>query len=205
MSAISSTLSAVEPWSYATGTHCCDTVTHAFFGLNDPLSQTTTDSPHIVPGSNRETANFDNPHSLSLHCLKYGEYVRSIPAPHDQPAHCDFILYADNKRCFLLVELKVTSSSGTRVRQLRDSLQSLLAVTGVNSFVNGFQSKRCCYFRRTPPSPTPNLLAISTFNRPARRVPKGGKQVTNPQQTLDIETHGFELWHFSDNDVCQLV
>lgn len=198
-------LSVVTPWSYATVSHCCETFDHSSFGLNDPQSKTTALSEHIVPNGNSATANFLNPDSLLLHCLKYGDYVRSIPAPHSQPPQCDFIVYADNKRCFHLIELKVTSSFGTRIRQLRDSLRSLLAIAGVKDFVDGFQSKRCCYFRKTPPSPIQTLKAIPAFNRSRTLIPRNGKKITNTQQTSDIVRHGFELWHFSDTDVCQLV
>lgn len=206
MSAISSMLSAVEPWSCTTQPEPdrCATFSHSSFGLNDPQSQTTASSCHIVPDSNQETANFSNPRARIIHCLKYGDFVRSIPKPHDQPSHCDFILYADDKSFLCLVETKVTTKRGTKVRQLSSTLQSLMHVQGVRTFSELFRSRRCCFFRKTPPSPAPGLKATVVFNRLAGMLRGDGKRINCQQQSADVSEHRFELWHFSDNDVCQL-
>lgn len=205
MSAISSLLSGFEPWSRATLSELerCATITCSSFGLNDPQSRTTSRSSQIVNDSRHETANFGNPSALRVHCLKFGDYVRSIPPPY--PAQCDFIIYDDSKRAFCLVEIKVTISSGTRIRQVRKTLDNLFEVSGISRFVASFQSKRCCYFRKTPPPPTPTQTVVAAFNRLAKQKPGNGRRVTNDQLTKGLSTHGFELWHFSDNDVCQLA
>lgn len=205
MSAISSILSAVAPWSQATLSEPdrCVTITCSSFGLNDPQSQSTSCSSQIVNNSRHETANFDNPSALRIHCLKFGDYVRSIPPPYSE--QCDFILYDDSRRVFCLVEMKVTTSSGTRIRQLCKTLEKLFEVPDIVRFVGSFHSKRCCYFRRTPPSPTSTQTVVDAFNRLSRQNPGNGRRVTNKPQTKDISPKGFELWHFSDNDVCRLA
>jgi len=205
VSAISSILSAVAPWSQATLSESdrCVIITCPSFGLNDPQSRTTSYASPIVKNSRHETANFDNLSALRIHCLKFGDYVRSIPPPY--PEQCDFIIYDDSNRVFCLVEMKVTTSSGVKTRQLRKTLEHLFNVSGVRLFADPFSSKRCCYFRKTPPSPAPTQTVVTAFNRPAKITSGCGRRVTNSQLTKGISTYGFELWHFSDYDVCQLA
>jgi len=207
VSAISAILSESAPWSFATLAESgrCETFSFPSFGLNDPKSISTCGAAFIVPNSKNETANFGNPHSRVIHCLKYGDYVHSIPRPHEQPSQCDFILYDDNSAFMFLVEMKITLSQGTRVRQLRNTLQSLMTVQSVRAFSDRFPSKRCCFFRKTPPQPASMLTAPRSFHRVSRMMHGVGRKVSRQQLNADVMAHGFELWHFSDNDVCQLV
>lgn len=232
MSAIFSILSIVHPWSLTRSspseaidsTIFCETTAAPTFGLDDSDSWATPRADNnIITASTHlpATANFHNPNNATIHCLKYGKFVHSIPKPH-RPPNCDFILYSDDKRSFLrFVELKIPKPANPQIgataeedkqikikwtekkkrTQLRKMLESLMGVPSMKTFMEAFSSKHCCYFLGKPPSSLPLLLqqTVDEFNR----WPLGhGLQITNTHHAF--QEHGFELWRFSDKDVCKL-
>jgi hypothetical protein len=214
MSAISAMLSQHEPWRQSAlppDQRCCDT-NASTFGLNDHKSRTTAAKPRIVENSIGETANFSNNRVLPIHCFHIGELAAAIPprdaggAPIDTPSQCDEVLYSDGREFILLAEIKVTDKNGAKIAQLKKTLDHLFAIPAAAGFIKTFASKKCCFFRKTPPSallPSRIITAASAFASSPRR--SGGNKISNRQLTQNFEKSGFELWSFSDGDVCTLT
>ena len=225
MSAISSILSAVYPWSLASRDKCCSPCSWSTFCLNDPDSWATQDKGAIVRGSTHKTANLSNPSGATIHCLKYGKFVGSIPLKDkhgdgiNKKPNCDYIVYSDDKKGFLyFIELtilhepsseekwpkKIRRVEKEKRKQLKEMLESLVEIPEMKKFMDPFSSKRCCYFLITSslPPPPPLESAVGAFRR---QPPTHGKEITHYKHIEDFGKHGFKLWQCLDREVCQLV
>ena len=204
MSIITSILRGHDPWCHAMASPVCHVTTDRAFGLNDSVSAETRGRPVFVPGSLSETANFTNPSGKTIHCLQYGEYVGSIPAPHAQPSQCDRVLYTQNTDAghVVFAEMKITKNPGTKIKQLRETLRQFQCLPEMSEFLAGFATRRCCFFRKTPAG-IAGMSAVTAFNRLGGLVAghTSGYRVRNNQLTSVFQSFQFELWHYSDGDI----
>ena len=79
-------------------------------------------------------------------------------------------------------------------KQLLESLKTIISVKSICEFINKYDNKHCCIFNKKPAKFSEQINAIEVFNRLSSIMPHG-YQMRNP----DIESYGFELWEFSNN------
>lgn len=145
---------------------------------------------------------FSNQDALNITIFNYDKFITSI---NDEPfqqgrGRCDIILDSSNRRYFILGEikdrvlLKEKQKSNVRSKakkQLLSSLETILNVQEINTYINQKEIKRCCYFNKQSASPA-ILNATTAFNRLPEAYPDGFK-MSKP----DIEALGFEFYEYT--------
>lgn len=146
-------------------------------------------------------ARYSNPQKISITIINYDTFFTSLSHSFQQgKKRCDLIVYSTNSlKYFLLNELKnrdyredVRQSA---VKQLLESLKTIIEVKIIQNFIDNYDTKMCCIFNKQPHSPI-GITATAAFSRLSSVVTNGFK-MSNP----DIESYGFELWEFPDNQI----
>jgi hypothetical protein len=171
----------------------------------------------IIDAKGGGIAKYSNPNKLHISDINYEDFIDNLP-PRVKNSFksndiCDFIVYSDTNKHFLLNELTNTNSKyvlpyenyngkqeGKETKaanQMLQTLNYLLAVVSINQFIQKFHSKKCCFFNKQPDTPNQTekdklLNAVSAFNR---IVTNFGVRLNRPE----IELSGFEFWSFSGN------
>jgi hypothetical protein len=164
-------------------------------------------------------AKYSNPRKANVAVINYESFITSLPPRVKNTGSigkdiCDLIVYTDNKVHFLLNELTDTGTAYLYVhktygrktegkiskarRQLKQSLENLIKVPSINSYIQTFSTKRCCFFSRQENAPQ-EISATKYFNLP-NTLFVDGNHVKNP----DIENRGFEYWEFYGSQTYQL-
>ena len=139
-------------------------------------------------------AKFSNPNKINLTILNYDKFITKVesePFKHCRK-RCDIIVYCNQS--FILGELKDRKDkskvrSGAK-KQLISSLETIISVHDIKSFIDSKNVKRCCYFNKQSSSPT-SLNATIAFNRLSSIYPDGFKM-----RCPKIETLGFEFYEY---------
>jgi hypothetical protein len=153
---------------------------------------------------------FSNLDALDITVINYDKFITSIQ---DEPfkrgrQRCDILLNSNNNRYFVLGEIKdrniINKNSRKSVRkgakeQLLASLQTIISVPEIASYVNPKIIKRCCYFNKQSVSPV--ILSVTTaFNRLPNFYPDGFK-MSKP----DIEALGFDFYEYTGEQTMTLT
>jgi len=157
---------------------------------------------HFVEG--RGMAAFKNDSGAQIGIVDYDKFVSGLD--HQWQRHkkrCDAVVYTSgSSRHFLLAELKDQNPNGKFRRdakgQLLGSLPVLLQVPSLRTFINTFESKKCCIFNKQAKTPE-TINATTAFNR-INTLSDEGLQLSYPQ----IEVYGFELYEYSGGKVFSL-
>lgn len=147
-------------------------------------------------------AKFSNQDTLELTIINYDGFITSIPDEVFKSGRkrCDILVTCNTDRYFILGEIKdrsvLNQNTQKNVRkeakkQLISSLNTILAVPEIISYLNLKVVKRCCYFNKQSASPI-ILSATTAFNRLLSFYPEGFK-MSNP----DMENLGFEFYEYT--------
>jgi hypothetical protein len=166
-------------------------------------------------------AKYSNPNEWSISTINFENFIADLPLRVRNAITsdiCDFIVYSDNNQHFLLNELTNTKPEYTlpykntkgqqdgketkAVNQMSQTLNYLLAVVSINQFIQGFSTRKCCFFNKQPYTPMQTvedklINAVSAFNRIATNF---GVRLKRPE----IDSLEFEFWSFSGNQTCLL-
>ena len=148
-------------------------------------------------------ARYSNPTQMEIAIILYEKFIYNLPDLFQKgKERCDAILYTEQNKYFLLAELKCTKqkqlSKAKRkaVAQLTDSLELLLTVKEIETFIHQFYIKQCCFFYKPSIAPQP-IKVVEAFNRLKNLPPIGGLQISNQK----IESYGFELYQYTSQQV----
>lgn len=189
-----------------------------FYGIAQPtvtnLTQVTDSLDfEIEDDSNRETqvllplekgtAVYRNINRTRISIINYDKFVTALEHSFQNGRkRCDLLVYTNQvEDYFLLNELKDASFKSGRKKakkQLVESLNDLMKVPLIESFINKFNVKRCCFFNKRIISPL-SITAGTAFNR-LSSVTSSGLQLSN----LAIEAHGFELYEYTGGQVFEI-
>ena len=150
------------------------------------------------------TGKYKNPAGNNVVIIDYDGFVTSLPNSFQHgKKRCDIIVYTLNNSHFILNELKnripkagVLTKATT---QLLSTLTEIIRVPTIQTFINNFTTKKCCYSNKQAIPPSPNVNATTAFNRINTLVTSGLK-ISHPQ----IEALGFELYEYSGNQIRDL-
>jgi len=184
-----------------------DSTNARYFELKD-------DNHLIYYNKNEGTAAYINNSDYRLKVVNYEAFIKNLPQAFKQNRGvCDLIVFTTEKlKYFLLNELTdtlpqyvvdFTSTSGARIgkrkkaiSQLLSTLETLIAVLSIKSFINTFAVRECIFFNKqaTPPQTTNGftITATASFNR-VNMLTQNGFKMSYP----DIEELGFELIEYS--------
>jgi len=187
--------------------------TASYFELNDRANNI------IYFNKDEGFAAFENQNQYEILVINYEKYINLFRAFQQGRERCDFILFTFlNNEYFILSELTDTKpqyvtdfiSSGVMKEgkgrkaksQLLKSLIDLTAVPAINSFVDSFSNKRCCFFSKqaeVPVNAPDPLTATESFNSLNTLLAEG---VQMPNQ--EIESIGFTYWEYFGQKVFSL-
>ena len=152
---------------------------------------------HVTIGNGMAKYNNRQRHDVTI--INYDKFITAQPHTFQEgKKRCDTIVYTNkNQQCFLLNELKDRISkskvrSGAKT-QLLVSLRLLMDVPSIESFVNAFIVKRCCYFNKQSIAPI-IINATTAFNR-LSAITANGLQMPYPA----VEILGFDYYEYSGN------
>lgn len=162
-----------------------------------------TNAGEIVLHTNRGfgMGKFSNLDTLNVTIINYDKFITSIQDEIFKIGRkrCDILVSCNSDRYFILREIKdttlITVKKVKNVRseakkQLLSSLQTILAVPEIVTYLTPKIIKRCCYFNKQSASPA-NLSATNAFNRLPNFYPDGFK-MSKP----DIEAFGFDFYEY---------
>jgi hypothetical protein len=154
---------------------------------------------NLHPEIGTGTAKYENPNNKEVKVIQYELFFKSLPQSFQNgKENCDLIVYTSDNQHFLLNELTNTNKGKGRKRtkaisQMLQTLQDISQVPEINSFLQHYNIKHCCYFNKKIQAPQ-SIRATNTFRRQSFVLSHGSK-MSNP----DIESYNFELWEFSGN------
>jgi hypothetical protein len=175
-----------------TATDIAQTTSAPYFEVEDEKRELI-----IYTDKGKGTAKFENPERDEITIINHDKFVSSTNL---EGGRCDCIVYATNRTCFLLGELKDRVIDENKLRkgvrrkakkQLISSLRRLISVPAIHTFIDAFQVKRCCYFNKKAEAPS-SIRATTAFNR-MNTLLKEGKQISS----AEFEIVGFELWEYT--------
>lgn len=145
---------------------------------------------------------FSNSDALDVTIINYDKFITSIQSTSFKTGRqrCDILLNSNDDKYFILGEIKdraiINRNSQKNVRkgakeQLLASIQTIIEVPEIITYINNKITKRCCYFNKQSASPA-ILSATTAFNRLPNFYPDGFK-MSKP----DIEAFGFEFYEYT--------
>lgn len=147
------------------------------------------------------TAKYSNPNNLEITIIDYDTFLTSLSHRFTQgKSRCDAIVYTQNKSYFLLNELKnrkIVNENAFEdvlsgaISQMLKTLKLIKTVPSINSFINSFTEKRCCYCNKQSNNPSAIIDAPNAFNRLNILVPDGIEMKHN-----EINALGFQLFQY---------
>lgn len=160
-------------------------------------------------------AKYNNRSLLKVKVINYECFFNSLSTGFIQHKEkCDLIIYDDKEQHFILNELTDTlpkyilpytnvkghqlGKKQKAISQLLSTLNIIMNVPAIKSFVNKHNFKDCCFFSKQSMAPS-IITATTAFNR-VNTVASNGLQMPNPT----IEAHGFRFWEYYDNQVYNL-
>jgi hypothetical protein len=165
----------------------------------------TTDSPYfeledtktgIVFSEieNNSTAKYSNHNNYYTYIIFYEQFINKFNERFKSGKRkCDLIICTQNKKYFLLNELKNRKLNQNKdiesdaIDQLTQSLKLLRAVAKIKEYISGFTIKQCCLFNKQTTNAPGDLNAVTAFNRINDFAPVEGFEL----KTKDIEDMGF--------------
>ncbi len=148
---------------------------------------------------NSGTAKYANPNNLNVTIIDYDTFLTSLSHRFVQgKSRCDAIVYTQNKSYFLLNELKnriivnenaIEEVLSGAISQMLKTLKLIKTVPSINSFINSFTEKRCCYCNKQSNNPSVMIDAPNAFNRLNNLLPNGIEMIH-----VEINTLGFKLF-----------
>lgn len=160
---------------------------------------------------------YSNPNRFQINTINYEKFVQDLPQrmkiKEDGKRNdiCDYIVYSENNKYFLLNELtdtnpkyiqEHTNTKGKQEgklkkaqRQLLRSLELLNDVPSIHRYMQQFEMKQCCFFNSytTPQPDVDNINAEQAFNS------FDEIEALEPSKLLvsEIDALGFEFWVLS--------
>ncbi|MEO8785698.1 MAG: hypothetical protein ABI378_01410 [Chitinophagaceae bacterium] len=179
--------------------------TEAYFEIED------TNAGEIVLHTTKGfgMGKFSNKDVLDVTVFNYDKFITSIQEESFKSGRqrCDILLNSSNSRYFVLGEIKdraiINKKSRRNVRkgatdQLLASLQTILFVPEIATYIKSKTIKRCCYFNKQ--SASPSILIVTTaFNRLSNFYPEGFK-MNKP----DIEAFDFDFYEYTGEQTMTL-
>lgn len=179
-----------------------------YFELND-------DSTIIYQQKDEGVAKFNNPAQKNITAINYENFVGLLsPRFRNGRGVCDIITLSDNNEDFLLNELSDTlmkyvlpysNAKGSQIgkrekakEQLIKTLEDLLNVPDISSYISNYKNKRCCFFNKKSMSPAA-ISATKAFGRINNLTSQGFKMSNSI-----IESKGFEYYEYSGEQTCNL-
>ncbi len=151
---------------------------------------------------NSGTAKYANPNNLNVTIIDYDTFLTSLSHRFVQgKSRCDAIVYTQNKSYFLLNELKnriivnenaIEEVLSGAISQMLKTLKLIKTVPLINSFINSFTEKRCCYCNKQSNNPSVMIDASNAFNRLNNLLPDGIEMIHS-----EINTLGFKLFQYT--------
>jgi hypothetical protein len=148
------------------------------------------------------TAKYANPNNLEVTIIDYDTFLTSLSHRFRQgKSRCDAIVYTQNKSYFLLNELKnrkiVDENAFEEVlsgaiSQMLKTLTLIKSVPSIDTFINPFIQKRCCYCNKQSNNPSLTIDAPNAFNRLNNLVPDGIEM-----EHIQINALGFQLFQYT--------
>jgi hypothetical protein len=164
------------------------------------IEDTASKDIQLQTMKNKGMAKFSNPKGLDITIANYDKFLSSQPVPFQHgKKRCDILVTCNGNGYFILGELKdriidvEIKQKNVRERakeQLRQTLNTLIAVPTILTYIKTKNHRRCCYFNKQSSAPS-LITAVSAFNRLPNLFPDGFK-MSNP----DIEALNFEYWEY---------
>ena len=155
------------------------------------------------------TAKYANPNNLEITIIDYDTFITSLSHRFKQgKSRCDAIVYTQNKSCFFLNELKnriiVNENAfeevlSKAISQMLKTLRLLKTVQSIDTFINTFTEKRCCYSNKQSNNPSQIIDAPNAFNRLNNLAPDGIKM-----EHSEINALGFQLFQYTGSQTIKL-
>ena len=192
-----------------------------FADTNAERFELKDDAVMIYFNEGEGVARYHNNNRLLIKVVNYESFHHALPNPFQQgKSICDLIVYTkETNNYFSLNELTdtnplyiadFTNASGPRegkrnkaMRQLNGTLQLLITVPEIATFINTFQEKRCCFFNKQshpPITATVPLTVTTAFNR-INTITEEGFEMGFPA----IESLGFSLYEYSGGQAATVL
>jgi hypothetical protein len=170
-----------------------------YFELEDSQDRNTVLYTEVGKG----TAKYSNPNKRLMTIINYDKFFTSLSHKFQKgKKRCDLIVYSNDKKYFLLNELKNRSPRDDvrqgAIKQLTESLKVITSVKSIYDFINEYNIKQCCIFNKQPDTETSEEInAVNTFNR-QNKIDIAVVSMLSPIKSLGLK---FELLAFSDNQI----
>lgn len=155
------------------------------------------------------TAKYINANNLEVTIIDYDTFLTSLSHRFRQgKSRCDAIVYTKDKSYFLLNELKnrkivdenaLEEVLSKAISQMLKTLLLLKTVPAIESFINPFTQKRCCYCNKQSNNPSPIINAPNAFNRLNNLTPDGIEM-----EHSEINALGFQLFQYTGSQTIKL-
>jgi hypothetical protein len=182
-------------------TNIAQTTSEAYFEIEDDNHREL----QVHTGIGTGMAKYRNVNAFGVTVINYDKFLTALPhAFQEGRRRCDVIMYTNtNLRYFLLNELKDRNpkpkvQSKSR-KQLRATLDCIMQVPEILSFIGQFTIKRCCFFNKQPIAPA-TIIAPNAFNQFNLLVQDGIKM-----SDIVIEAYGFEFYEYTGNATLTLI
>lgn len=155
------------------------------------------------------TAKYANPNNLEIVIIDYDSFLsKLLQSFQENKKRCDAIVYSQNKSFFFLNELKNREIENNKkakkvlkkaIYQMLDTLKLIRETPSIDTFINSFTLKRCCYSNKQSNNPSSSIIAPNAFNRLNNLFPDGIELQHN-----EINDLGFQLFQYTGSQTIKL-
>jgi hypothetical protein len=155
------------------------------------------------------TAKYSNPNNLEVTIIDFDSFLsKLLQSFQENKERCDAIVYTQNKSYFFLNELKNREIENNKkakkvlkkaISQIYETLKLIKSVPSIDTFINSFAEKRCCYSNKQSNNPFPIIYASNAFNRLNNLMPDGIEM-----EYSKINDLGFKLFQYTGSQTIKL-
>jgi hypothetical protein len=150
-------------------------------------------------------AKYENPTRKEVNIINYEHFFKSLPQSFQQNRkNCDLFVYTSDKQYFLLNELtnkgkKKGKKRVHAIRQMLETLEIISNVPAIQSFIQQYSIRQCCYFNKKSQAPMP-VNATVIFNT-IDTISEEEPTLSNEKR---FDKFHFEFCEFSGTHACLL-
>ncbi len=152
--------------------------------------------PEIIQNKGEGIVTYINNTEDGIVVLDYENLIQALPSEINTgkkaPKCCDFLVYSENKRSFIICNELSTSTTKNKWpdarNQFSDTVRSLMNCDKTKAIAEGVKKKLCVLSTKIEPIESPNNM-VSAFNMPYEIIRKAEQL-----HWTVVERMGFSIW-----------